>query len=257
MKTLRTERRRHGCSPRSALLLTLAGIACTWLVWHPVSLRHAQSCRSSHHPHEHVHPSHPTLKVQLQARLNGSDPQAATTAHHLGAFLSSRHALHTQAPLQAAAAAQRRFCQALPLQPPPLVLDVPWAPLGSQVKSCGSRCCWLLASPLPAVQRSGTAGMKSIHTARPAVPPPPPQAPLPGGNATTQLVLRHGLQSLVAGPSEIFQMYVYARGDIVSKFMRTEGSWEVGELGAVIGKLKRFAQVCGWAHGRVCGRAGS
>lgn len=115
-----------------------------------------------------------TQTLQLQARLNGRDPQAATTAHHLGEFLSSRHALHTQAPLQAAAAAQRRFCQALPLQPPPLVLNVPWAPLGSQVKSCGARCFWLLASPLPAVPRSGTAVTKSTTHRTPIRPAAPP-----------------------------------------------------------------------------------
>lgn len=42
-----------------------------------------------------------------------------------------------------------------------------------------------------------------------------------GANATVQLVLKRGLQSRVAGTSQVFHQYIYQRDDIVSSFVAT------------------------------------
>lgn len=40
-------------------------------------------------------------------------------------------------------------------------------------------------------------------------------------NATVQLALKRGLQSRVAGTSQVFHQYIYQQNDIVSSFVAT------------------------------------
>lgn len=62
-------------------------------------------------------------------------------------------------------------------------------------------------------------------------------------NSTTQLVLRQGLRSKVAGLSPTVSQYIFAADDIVSGHVMVNGEWETGELAAIIRKLQLFAAV--------------